>query len=887
MMIRVSLLTLAMILPLGSGRAEGAEILVPDDYGSIQNAIYAAASGDTITVRAGVYKENVDFAGKAVTVRGISGPSRTAIDGKKVRSAVTFSSGEGPGSILEGFTLTNGKGNPGLWNVFLGGGVCCIGADPIIRNCVISSNAATNGGGIYLSNASPEIANNAIVDNLAYKGGGIYCCDLSAPVIVNNVIARNSALSAGGGICCWNQAAPVITGNTLSLNSASDGGGIYCTVHCDVTVANTILWLDSAAEGPEIYIGSAAHPSTLSISHSDVEGGSDTACIEGGCTLVWGAGMIDQDPLFENPGGDDFHLRDGSPCIDTGDGGAPALPSLDFEGQPRGWNGTPDMGADEFYPGETLAVPGQHPAIQGAIDAAYNGDTIAVDPGVYAESIDFGGKAVAVRSLTGAAATTIDGGQAGNVVTFVNGEGPGSVLEGFTITNGSSYYGGGVYCEDSSPTITRNVISDNTVLWNGGGICLDHHSNAVITHNTFSGNTADSSGGGIGCFNDSSPLIADNRFSGNTAGDSGGAIHCYEDNATEISGNTLTGNSAFWGGGVRCLYATTIIRDNHFEGNTASDRGGGIHSGHSDITVSDNVITDNSAANYGGGIYCGHSALLAFMNNMITGNTAKNGGGISCGDASPVITNNTIARNTATVDGGGFFFWSHSYPVIANTILWNNGAAGRGKEIYIGDSVRPSDVTISNSDLEGGQASVFIDPGSSLDWGGGMIDADPLFVAAAGGDDHLTALSPCRDGGDTAALPDGLTEDFEGDARVADAAVDMGADEFYIHLYHKGVVTPGGSVTIRVIGPPGAPVKLVLSAGIQIPPRQTIFGDLYLLMPFLATVNLGPIPSEGAQVTPLTVPNVWNPGDEYFFQALIGPQAPGSQLTNLMILVVE
>src|SRR6185436_11490138 len=85
----------------------------------------------------------------------------------------------------------------------------------------------------------------------------------------------------------------------------------------------------------------------------------------------------------------------------------------------------------------TLEVPAQYPTIQAAIVAAQPGDTVLVAPGRYVETIDFLGKAITVESSGGAAATTIDGGGAGSVVSFVSAEMATSVLRGFTITGGT------------------------------------------------------------------------------------------------------------------------------------------------------------------------------------------------------------------------------------------------------------------------------------------------------------------------------------------------------------------------------------------------------------------------------------------------------------------
>jgi serine protease len=115
----------------------------------------------------------------------------------------------------------------------------------------------------------------------------------------------------------------------------------------------------------------------------------------------------------------------------------------------------------------TIHVPGDQPTIQAGINAASNGDTVLVAPGTYVENINFNGKAITVTSSGGPTTTIIDGGQVASVVTIASGEGPSSVLSGFTIRNGtttfnSQYEGGGVYIRGSSPEIIGNVIVDNT-----------------------------------------------------------------------------------------------------------------------------------------------------------------------------------------------------------------------------------------------------------------------------------------------------------------------------------------------------------------------------------------------------------------------------------------
>jgi len=80
---------------------------------------------------------------------------------------------------------------------------------------------------------------------------------------------------------------------------------------------------------------------TLRISFSDVDGGLETVFVEDGCTLHWGPGNIDADPLFVDPDGpdndpntwedNDHHLFAGSPCIDAGCNWAVPVDSADLD----------------------------------------------------------------------------------------------------------------------------------------------------------------------------------------------------------------------------------------------------------------------------------------------------------------------------------------------------------------------------------------------------------------------------------------------------------------------------------------------------------------------------------------------------------------------------
>ncbi len=425
----------------------------------------------------------------------------------------------------------------------------------------------------------------------------------------------------------------------------------------------------------------------------------------------------------------------------------------------------------------TIHVPGDQPTIQAGIDAALDGDTVLVAPGTYVENIDFLGKAITVVSEQGPDVTIIDGGSppdpdVGSVVTFESGEGLDSILEGFTVTNGTGslfpgqgYNGGGIFTHFSSPTITGNIITGNLLLYDyshGGGIFINNAS-PTVTGNTISGNQA-AAGGGIdfqfNCFS----IVADNLINRNTGTYFGGGITVSYDcdpviRNNDISDNVSNSPTGYGGGGILVAgNCSPTITGNTIRGNSTFNCGGGIDIREdSHPVISDNSITGNTAALWGGGLYClGASGIQAptVTNNIFTGNSADGGGGaISCNVFdSMILSNNTITGNSSITYGGGIECWQASLTIL-NTIFWNNIApTGTGPEIWVGGS--PSELTISYSNVEGGMDSAYVEAGSTLNWGGGMIDEDPQFVTGPDGDYYL-CQDPCQPGVDNPCVNTG------------------------------------------------------------------------------------------------------------------------------------
>lgn len=300
------LLGLTLALPLSATEAQTTR-RVPGQYATIQAAVNASGTGDTVLVDPGIYYENVHIQASTIRLLSAAGPEATILDGAWRGSVLTVTSN----STVEGFTIRNGQATafcPLPCGISVGGGVFAAG-NPVIKDNVIVNNAA---GGF----------------NCNACGGGIGTVPSpgNQPVIVNNVIAYNSAtstkcLARGGGVFCEQGTLlnNTVYGNTatFSLGGAAYGGGIYGGT--SVSATNCIVWGNRAQVAPEI----GGNVTTLS------------------CYLA--------DPRVMDATRGDFHLRYDSPCRDRGRQ-VTGLPAADFEGDPRAHGAGPDIGADEFHP---------------------------------------------------------------------------------------------------------------------------------------------------------------------------------------------------------------------------------------------------------------------------------------------------------------------------------------------------------------------------------------------------------------------------------------------------------------------------------------------------------------------------------------------------------
>ncbi len=389
---------------------------------------------------------------------------------------------------------------------------------------------------------------------------------------------------------------------------------------------------------------------------------------------------------------------------------------------------------------------GDYLTIQEGIDAAQDGDEVVVCDGTYTgegnKDLDFHGKAITVRSASGdpeACIIDCQGTAEDPHRGFYLHSGEIAVVDGFTITNGytadgagvycegvqatitnctissnqaAGYYGGGVYCHGGQLTISDSTISSNQVAGAyGGGVCCEQGS-LTIADCTISGNWAEASGGGVYC-EDSQATITDCTISSNHASSGGGfGCFCVDGTQVTITNCTISDNEANAGGGVDCYYnimGTTTISNCTITGNFTAGVAGGVYCEFPETTVTNCTISGNTAGDEGGGVTCGSSAVT---NCIITDNSAYRGGGVFCRMGAATVANCTISGNSAEAGGGGVY--SDSDPTISNcTISGNTAGSEGGGGVYC----NLGSPTITNCTIADNAANVGDGGGIRFTWG--------------------------------------------------------------------------------------------------------------------------------------------------------------------------
>ena len=735
-------------------------------YTDLGRALSASASGDRLFVADGTYTPSSSsrlatfsiptgvsvyggFAGDEVNLaaRDLSAGNETILSGD-LGTAITTLGNFGDagysdntyhvvslfnaGATLDGFTVQGGNANSFSDND--GGGIYATGAHTL-RNLTVRYNTASDeGGGMYLSNSStgPLTVTNATVygNNANDEGGGMYLSNSSTgPLTVTNAtVYGNNANDEGGGMYLSNSSSGplTVTNATIYDNEVSgrfgNGGGMYLNNSSSglLTVANSISFgnIAIARNGPDAYrstFGTAAILVNCLLGEAATGG---TLTITNPVGTDDGNGNVLGDPLFasRNPNKAVFlRLTTSSPALDAGDNSrVPAGVTTDLAGNARIQNTTVDVGA---YEGTFPLLPSQRYYVD--VDASgENNGTSWVN--AYTDLQD------ALRQAGPGDNLFV----AGGIYTPTTGT---SRAATFSLPREVSMYGG--FAGDEANLAARDLSLGNETILSGD------LGTAITT---------------LGGF-----------------GDAGYADNSYHVVSMPNAGATLDGFTV-QGGNANSFLNT---------------RGGGIYATGAN-TLRNLTVRYNTASGEGGGMYLSNSSsgTLTVTNATVYANEAGSGGGMYLYNESSgplTVTNATVYANEVSGgfgDGGGMYLYNGSSGLltVANSISFGNAAGDEGPDVYrrtFGTSATLANCLLGEA---AGGGTLNITHPVGIDDGNGNILGDPFFASRNPNKAaflRLTVSSLALDAGDNSRVPNDVTTDLAGNARIQNTTVDVGAYE--------------------------------------------------------------------------------------------------------------
>ena len=219
-----------------NGRSDSPNGSESAPYRSIQYAVDAAAEGDTVKVRPGVYDAG-ETAGpggtlarvvidKAITLESTDGKDRTFVIGQKGNGPDGAGAGavrclvicNGAAAVVKGFTLADGhaSGRNNDYEASFGG-------------CVLMTGNARDAASTaaYQANAQAFVVDSTVRDGSALRGGNV-----AGGNLVRCLVANGTAASSGCGSYSANSYLSVYIENGGAVNA----GAIYGGTHVSATV---------------------------------------------------------------------------------------------------------------------------------------------------------------------------------------------------------------------------------------------------------------------------------------------------------------------------------------------------------------------------------------------------------------------------------------------------------------------------------------------------------------------------------------------------------------------------------------------------------------------------------------------------------------------------
>jgi hypothetical protein len=497
------------------------------------------------------------------------------------------------------------------WSPYYGGGMYNSQSSPELTRANFSYNySGHDGGGMYNNaNSNPSLREVVFTGNKAAdRGAGIFNRN-SNPSLVNATFFDNHTIGLGGGSIypggggIYNESSsPTLTNVTLSGNSVNGvGGGIANSDSSSPIVKNAIIWgnfpdqiYDYPGSNSEVEYsnieGSYAGDKNIAVDPLFVGAETGNLRLQAGSPAIDAGNNYALSSLSPTPTTD----LDGSPrrvdipqTPDTGYGRAPIVDMGAYEAQ----SGSAIIYVDRNSPGPVHDGTSWEKAftkLQTALATAGESNEVWVARGIYYPG-EFRNASFQLKS-----GVKIYGGFAGSETTrqqrncsknhsylsgnthptwgvtlppaWVSNSGGAfhvlsgsqvdstSVLDGFIITGGEASgelypqnSGGGLFLDESNPTLARLTISNNSAQYGGGGMFLIN-SNPTLNEVTFLSNSAEAGGGMLNYYH-SSPSLTNVTFTNNSAY-SGGSMHIEYYSSPRLTNVTFSANSAEFAGGI-------------------------------------------------------------------------------------------------------------------------------------------------------------------------------------------------------------------------------------------------------------------------------------------------------------------------------------------------
>ena len=438
-----------------------------------------------------------------------------------------------------------------------------------ITNSTISGNSASlgggngAGGGIYNGGSSTVNLTNSTISSNSASGaaGGIY--NFGGTVTISNSTISGNLASLGGGGILTTVGTVTITNSTISGNTAGNGGGIY-RIDGTTNARNTIIAKNAAITGPDF-------SGTLTSQGYNLIGNTSGMTFAAGSDTTGNQLSVDPHVGYDAQGQRRSYSRH-SPCFPAARPSTKATPAARtrINAASNDRQVFPTVSATARTSAPTKCRPINCPAaatsvVTNNLDDGSSGSlrTIITNacPG---GTVTFAANVRGVINLTSGElvinkALTISGPGA-NLLSVQRSAAVGTPafrifnitanfnvnISGLTISNGNApgNFGGGIFNDGATLTITNCTVSGNAAA-SGGGIYNTGVGFLTIANSTISGN----SGNGGGIFNDNGLVTINNStISGNSAQFFGGGIYNFSSNMT-ITNSTIAGNTAGSSGG--------------------------------------------------------------------------------------------------------------------------------------------------------------------------------------------------------------------------------------------------------------------------------------------------------------------------------------------------